>query len=256
MISGPSLFKVFLGSFFIQSSWSFEKMQGLGFAAAISPALEELYKNDEKLRKGAYKRQLVFYNAHPYMASPVLGAAIRLEEKGQNGECPREASASFKARVMGAYGAIGDSFFWGSIRPLASCIGVLASLLWGMWGPVAFLIVYNVFHLLMRWYGLKKGYSLGEGVVSYIKSLELPKWSLRFRYLASGVLGAASALLVYKFFSFSLTPFRGAWLWFGGAVIFASMAAIFLNVLLKKGMTVSRLIYLVLLPLILYGVIY
>ncbi len=31
-------------------------MQGLGFAAAIAPALEEIYGTDEGLKKGALKR--------------------------------------------------------------------------------------------------------------------------------------------------------------------------------------------------------
>ena len=131
------------------------------------------------------------------MASPVLGAAINMEEKARRGECAKDAPERFKSLVMGPYGAIGDAFFWGAARPLASIAGVLATVLWGMWGPLVFLAVYNLFHLLMRWYGLKKGIELGDGVVAFIKSLDLPMWAVRLKYLSAALLGvlcAASAV--------------------------------------------------------------
>lgn len=248
------LLKIFLGSFFIQSAWSFEKMQGLGFAAAISPALNSICRGKEA-RRAALKRHLAFYNAHPYMASPVLGAAARLEEKIAEGEAPAQSAVEFKKRVMGPYGAIGDSFFWGSIRPLASCIGIFSAVLWGIWGALVFLAFYNVFHLWMRWMGLKKGYELGEGVVGYIKSLEMPRWGQRARYLACFFLGLIPAVIVYKAF---LLPASGAG-YMAPAILIglpAAAASVFVLMLFfKKGLTVSRLIYLVALPLILYGVI-
>ena len=74
MITRGAMLKVFFDSFFIQSSWSFEKMQSLGFAAAISPAIVEVYRDSPEGKSAALKRPLAFYNAHPYMASPVLGA--------------------------------------------------------------------------------------------------------------------------------------------------------------------------------------
>ncbi len=255
MIKTSSMIKVFLGSFFIQASWSFEKMQGLGFAAAISPAIKEMFKGAESA--SAAKRHLAFYNAHPYMASPVLGAAIRLEEKGKAGEREPAASARFKTMVMGPYGALGDSFFWGAVRPLASLLGVLTAALWGLWGPLVFLAVYNVFHLWMRWRGLVKGYELGEGVVGYIKSLELPKWSIRLKNITAAVLGIYFALAAINL-TRPVVAVRGltyvsAWTFAGAVLMFA--AAIFLNMLFKKGATVARLIYLVVPSLILYGII-
>ena len=107
MITRGAMLKVFFNSFFIQSSWSFEKMQSLGFAAAISPAIGEVYRDSPEGKRAALKRHLAFYNAHPYMASPVLGAAIRLEEAVKEGGAPPDAPAALKM-VMGPYGAIGD----------------------------------------------------------------------------------------------------------------------------------------------------
>lgn len=256
MVTKSALFKVFLGSFFIQSAWSFEKMQGLGFAAAISPAIKELWQGEK--RKEALKRHLAFYNAHPYMASPVLGAAIRLEERAREGTAAADAAVSFKKKIMGPYGAIGDSFFWGSVRPLASCFGILAALLWGFWGPIVFLAVYNSFHLWMRWQGLRKGYALGEGVVNYIREWELPRWSRRFHLIAMALLGACSAALSWNALRLLAPGTEGRYFAAGmlGATLLVIAFATFLSLFFKKGMTVSRLVYIIVVPLIVFGAVY
>jgi PTS system mannose-specific IID component len=257
MITRRSIFKVFMGSFFVQSSWSFESMQGLGFAAAIYPALMEIYPEDDSARNAALKRQLVYYNAHPYMASPILGAVINMEEMVSRGECAPEMSVKFKSTLMAPYGAIGDMFFWGGIRPLASCLGIMAALLWGLWGPVVFLVVYNFFHLWMRWRGLENGYQLGSGVVGYIKGLELPRRSVTAHNITAVVLGAVAAVFAWSFVSLVTGGGSG---WRSTAIFIAALgvvivATLLFNMLLRKGLGVLRLVYLVLLPLVLFGML-
>ena len=160
--------------------------------------------------------------------------------------------------MTGPYSAIGDSFFWGSIRPLASVIGVLVSLFWGMWGPVAFLALYNAFHLWMRFTGLKKGYELGEGVVGYIKSLGLPEWSKRAKWLAMSALGFSSSVAAWAIASgFSGgTEGWGVRAWYFASTAAVAAAVVLLAMILRKGVRVTRLIYAVVLPLILYGMLY
>ncbi len=260
MITGRSMFKVFMGSFFVQSSWSFERMQGLGFAAAIYPALCEIYPEDGPSRAAALKRHLVYYNAHPYMASPILGAAIKMEEMASRGECEPGLSVKFKSTLMAPYGAIGDMFFWGAIRPLASCLGIIAALVWGLWGPVVFLVVYNFFHLWMRWRGLKNGYELGAGVVGYIKALELPRRSVTAHNITAGALGVVAAVFAWSFVPLvtggvpeeGLAGVLGVFTGALGAVI---IVALFFSMVLKRGFGISKLTYLVLLPLVLLGVL-
>lgn len=254
-MNAVSLYKVFLRSFFIQSSWSFTKMQSLGFASAIAPALKEIYALDPKAQNEALKRHMGFYNAHPYMASPVLGAAIRLEQKARTAQAGKEASAEFKKRVMAPYGALGDGFFWGSIRPLASCVGVLAAALWGLWGPVLFLVVYNVFHIWMRWNGLKKGYRLGTGVVEYIKALELPTRGVQAKRAASAALGILSTAFLLGAAD-SLSGSAGEWLAYAVSLSAAAIAATGLfYFLMRRGFSPVWLFYLAVIPLIALGVL-
>lgn len=243
MIGRVALLKVFLNSFFIQSAWSFEKMQGLGFAAAIAPAIRDIYEEKEQVR-AALKRHMVFYNAHPYMASPILGAVVRMEQEVKEGKRDAKDIALFKDSLIGPYGAIGDTFFWGSIRPFASVFGVSSALLWGMWGPLVFLTVYNIFHLWMRWFGLYKGYKLGEEVVGYIKSLELPKWALRIRTITTGLLGILLAVAVLKILG--IQPVKASTLF---VIIVLIITTILLSGLLRKGISITLAIYLLFLPL-------
>lgn len=243
-----TMFKVFLRSFFIQSAWSFEKMQGLGFAAAIAPAIKSIYK-DKAQACEAIKRHMVFYNAHPYMGSPILGAVIKLEQETNEGKRDSGEVALFKKSLIGPYGAIGDTFFWGSVRPLASVLGVLSALIWGFWGPVVFLIVYNIFHLWMRWFGLQKGYNLGEDIVEYIKSLELPEWALRIRLVTAGFLGILTAVLSFKLFESVAALNKSAQIYQMILMsVFIMGSTVLLSALLRRGISVLFAIYLLLLP--------
>ena len=244
VISKAARLKVFIGSLFLQSSWSYARMQGLGFAAAISPAIMDVFK-DKQSRIAALRRHLVFYNLHPYLASPVLGAAIALEREGRG-----EEAVELKESVMGPYGAIGDTFFWSSLRPLASAIGVGTALFFGFWALAVFLIFYNAFHIWMRWMGLKKGLELGLEVVEYIGALQLPVCAMRARYLLAAVLGVVAVLIVSGLAQGTME--QGVARVLGGAVAAVSAVAI-LGVFLKRGFAVTSLFYIVTLPIVLYG---
>lgn len=252
MITRGSLLKVFMGSFFIQSSWNFDKLQGLGFAAAISPALRDIFDDGED-RERAFKRHLTLFNSHPYMASPILGATVRLEEGCSKGDCGPESPAGFKRKIMGAYGAIGDSFFWCSVRPLASVLGVVATLILGLWGPVVFLLLYNSVHVWMRWRGLERGYALGEGVARYIKGLGLPEWGARARYGLAASLGVLAAVAVWLSSTAGLVRSQSYWpVAFAAAVAAASSLV---GTLMARGVKVAWLVYAIVLPLVGLGLV-
>ena len=252
MISRVAKFKVFVGSFFIQASWSFKSMQGLGFAAAVSPALGEIYTDKDK-RVEALKRHTVYYNAHPYMASPVLGAVINLEEQVSSHTADPRAVVAFKEALMGPYGSIGDGFFWGAIRPVAALVGILATLFIGFWGPLIFLLLYNIFHLGMRIKGLEMGLKYGEKIIKRVAGLKLPVWSIRLRFIGSALLGVISTLLVLSLFggvaaaSSSLRP-----LLFEVVLVLLVLG---INIFLVERLALQRLIYAVTVPALIFGII-
>ncbi len=67
-----------------RGSWNYERMQNGGWCYSIIPAIKKLYTNKED-RSAALKRHLEFFNTHPYVASPVIGVTLALEEERANG---------------------------------------------------------------------------------------------------------------------------------------------------------------------------
>lgn len=208
------LFLVYLRSHFIMAVWNFERMLNLGFLYSLVPVIRVLNKNYEN-RKNAITRHLVFFNTHPYFASYVLGMVIRKEEKLSNVKEvneKREIETSIqttKTALMGPLGALGDSLFWGSLRPFLTLLSVvLTILLWeenylcNLLGLILFLTVYNSAHFYIRFFGLIQGYRYSESVVEKIKSMKIPNIVEKIR--TAGViiiglfLGFISSLLLKK----------------------------------------------------------
>ncbi len=65
-----------------------------------------------------------FFNTHPYVASPILGVTLALEEERANGaEIDDTAIQGVKIGMMGPLAGIGDPVFWFTVRPI---LGALA----------------------------------------------------------------------------------------------------------------------------------
>lgn len=234
-IGAFTLWRVLWRSFFFQAAANYERMQNVGFAYAMAPALARLYTGPA--RSAALQRHLGFYNSHPYLAAAVIGASIRLEMRVAAGQASPALVEAVKRMTMGPLAAIGDSFFWSSLRPFA-CAWAIVGLLWGVpWAPLAALALYNLFHLTVRVYGLVVGYRAGEAVIMRLNSAfhfarygELAHWG-------SGlVLGLVATALSHQ----SASGPTGL----GGGmepVLFATFTAIFFLCIRRKIPTIGLL---------------
>lgn len=198
------LVRLALRALLLQAAWNFERMQHLGFCFALLPLLRRLHPEPGSpgLRE-ALRRHLEFFNTHPVMAAPILGAVARFEAEGEGA-----AARSFKLSLMGSYGAIGDSFFWSAIRPVAGIVGVAAGLLWAAGGlpggleaaafvgPAVALTLYNVPQLWLRAFGVLAGARLGVGIVEAIRRFELPELTGQVRMFGVAALGLVAASLL------------------------------------------------------------
>lgn len=204
LVAGPStpvrrvgrvtLLRVLWRSFFFQAACNYERMQNVGFAFCILPALTRLYRGEDLKR--AMARHLEFFNSHPYMADALLGATVRLEEDLAAGKVTEDRIQGFKSTMMGPMAAIGDSFFWASLKPFAAALAVAGVFSDVPWAPLVFLLLYNMFHLVLRVYGLFAGYRMGERVFEKLYQIDLVQFSDRSHYLAGVCIGVAGALLV------------------------------------------------------------
>lgn len=188
-----TLLRVLWRSFFFLAAHNYERMQNVGFGYAMMPALTRLYEG-EPLR-AAMARHLEFFNSHPYMAGALLGASVKLEEEVAAGQLPAARVQNFKRCLMGPLAAIGDNFFWASLRPFGAAWAIAGVLSGILWAPLAFLALYNVFHLTLRTYGVFAGYRHGERVFERVNQLELVRFADRAHYLSAAFIGIAAAQL-------------------------------------------------------------
>ena len=88
-----TLMKIFLRSFFIQTTLNFRRMQNLGFTMAIIPLIREL-RLQQKDSERMLTMHLQMFNTNPYFSASVIGSVVRLEEeqagKGDALDIPRD----------------------------------------------------------------------------------------------------------------------------------------------------------------------
>lgn len=160
-VTARDLRSVFWRSFTLQGSWNYERQQHMGYAFAMSPALKRIYQDPTELGR-ALQRHLVLFNTTPHLSTFIFGLSIAMEEENQrNPEFNEESINAIKTSLMGPLAGIGDSIFWGSLKVIAAGMGIYFAQQGSLLGPIMALLVYNLPHLLCRWYGLKLGYRAG-----------------------------------------------------------------------------------------------
>lgn len=168
-------------SLWIQGALSFTGMQTVGFVHALEPALDEDEKRKEKLLA-----HLDFFNAHPFLAPLALGVVASRESWAI--EADPEAAAERKL-VMGPLGGMGDSLFWGGLKPLAAVAAVLLALEGALWSPWLMVGVFGGAGLITRWYTLGMGLKNGKGAILKLQQYKPILWANRMKLLLAALLG-------------------------------------------------------------------
>ncbi|SQJ45331.1 PTS system IId component [Salmonella enterica] len=169
LVTARDLRRVFWRSFQMEFSWNYERQMNLAFVYTLIPVLKKLYSRKEDLAE-ALKRHLAFFNTTPHIVTLILVITVAMEEKNsQQKEMDASSIDNVKASLMGPLAGIGDSFFWGTLRLIATGIGTSLALKGNILGPILFLLVFNVPHILARWFFTRWGYVLGTGVLQRIQ---------------------------------------------------------------------------------------
>lgn len=163
-LSKKDRISVWWRSTFIQGSWNYERMQNGGWAYTMIPAIKRLYKTKED-RAAALKRHLEFFNTHPYVASPIIGVTLALEEERANG-APVDDTAiqGVKVGMMGPLAGIGDPVFWFTVRPILGALGASLALTGNILGPIIFFVLWNLIRMGFTWYTQEFGYKAGSKI--------------------------------------------------------------------------------------------
>ena len=156
--------KVWWRSTFLQGSWNYERMQNLGWAYSLIPAIKKLYTNKED-QAAALKRHLEFFNTHPYVAAPIMGVTLALEEEKANGTDIEDAAIQgVKIGMMGPLAGIGDPVFWFTVRPILGALGASLAQAGNIAGPLIFFIGWNLIRMAFLWYTQELGYKAGSEI--------------------------------------------------------------------------------------------
>lgn len=175
---------------FLQGSWNYERMQNGGWAYSMIPALRKLYPKKEDMA-AALQRHLVFFNTQPYVASPIIGVTLALEEDKANGvEVDDEAIQGVKVGMMGPLAGVGDPVFWYTVRPILGALGASMAINGNILGPILFFILWNLIRIAFLWYTQELGYKAGAAISSDLSGGLLKKVTRGAAMMGMFVLGA------------------------------------------------------------------
>ena len=176
-------------SFFLQGSWNYERMQNVGWAFAMIPAIKKLYSSKED-RAAALKRHLEFFNTHPYVASPILGVEMALEEQRANGaDIDDETIQGVKVGMMGPLAGVGDPIWWGTVRPVLGAFAAGMAQGGSIMGPIIFFVVWNVLRMGFLWYTQDLGYKQGTNITQNLAGGAMQKITMGASILGMFIMG-------------------------------------------------------------------
>lgn len=164
ILTRGDLIKAFWLSWFIQSSWNYERMMGTGFAHGMLPIERKLRKTDEELKEWLTMHS-EFYNTEPHLHNIILGMTIAMEERGADIDTIR----AIKTALMGPFAGLGDSIMWFTLLPIAFAIGASLGTQGNFLGPVIALLIWIPISWAVKFYSLIYGYKYGDQLASILK---------------------------------------------------------------------------------------
>ena len=150
---------LFWRSFTTSHAWHYERQQHMAFEFAMIPVINKLYDKNE--------------------------------------EFDTSSISAMKVALMGPLAGIGDSLIGGTLRVIAT--GIVAGLCMSgsLLGPILFLLIYNIPTILLRYFGVKFGYGLGNTLISKLSEGDLmKKLTMAMAIVGLMVIGAMVAMTV------------------------------------------------------------
>ncbi len=200
-----------LWTFFAHANYNYERLQGTGFAHAMTPIIKRLYFTEDEIR-AALKRHLVFFNTEPNFGNVVHGTVIAMEEQRANGAAiDDDAINSVKSGLMGPMAGIGDTLSQNTITPILLALGIgiaggqaggttvptLSNAVGNPLGAILYTVAISVVIVAIGYTAWMQGYARGRSFVTEIlRSGTIDRVLIGAGVLGNMVLGALAATFV------------------------------------------------------------
>lgn len=196
-LSKGTIRSLFFRSLTLEANFNFETWQNTGFAFTIIPVLKKLYHTKEAMTR-ALKRHLQLFNTSPYGSTLIIGITAAMEEQNsQDADFDEESISSVKLGLMGPLAGVFDSLFWGTFKVIAAGVGTSLAIKGNILGPILFLLIFNVPHLLLRYNLTFIGYNTGTKFLQNLsKNNVMDKLTQGAAILGLMVVGAMPATLM------------------------------------------------------------
>lgn len=159
--------KMFLLSHTVFMNFNMTKMEANSFTMTMSPAIEQLYM-DEDAKREAYVRHNAFFNTHAVAFDFIAGLTYALEKDAAVGKVPAETIDAIKASLMGPTAGMFDSLFFNCLRVIGAGIAIGLCSQGNILGTIIFILLYGVTQSILKWILLKTGYTLGTSFIDSI----------------------------------------------------------------------------------------
>ena len=168
-LTKQDLNRVAIRSLGMEWDWNYERQMNMAFCYSMLPVIKKLYPNKDD-QVAAMQRHLEFFNTTPHLSTLILGITAAMEE--QNASDPdfeTESINNVKVSLMGPLAGIGDSFIWGTLRIIATGVGVSLAAQGNILGPLLFLLLFNIPAQGLRFYLMHAGFKLGSGFLAKVQ---------------------------------------------------------------------------------------
>ena len=159
--------QLFFRQFQLLGSMNFTRMEGLSYGWILAPLLKKIYTGNPHGYVESLKRNSQFFNTNQHLAPFIMGLTLSMEkENAANPNFDTSSINGIKVALMGPFAGVGDSFFYGVLRIIATGIAIGLASQGNPLGPLLFLLIYNIPSYLLRYYGGVMGYRLGSKYIA------------------------------------------------------------------------------------------
>lgn len=145
----------------LQICFNYERMQAIGWLWSMLPGLKAVHKNKDDLAM-SMAHNLDFLNTHPFIVTFVMGLVLSMEQNKMEIPTIRAVRISTAAPL----GGIGDALFWFTLIPIVAGMTCGMAISGNLMGPIMYFVVAFGIEMVLRYVLMYWSYNLGLEAVN------------------------------------------------------------------------------------------